>query len=219
MTQGCGAGPVRVARELGLEAAARAEHAAGTTAGIGARVQVTAGLGSWDGADAGIRYVVVFEVAASQGSLPLITLDAYGLRSTNYSATIVANTSTLVVAELPTLDSALKGQAVLRVNTHSLSSSSSFSASAAVAADGSILYSESSAHQSDDLPGGPGQLTEGAVFDKSTNSFVRVLEGLVSGEAYHVRVSAFNGFGEAYGNAAYATPSPLYGLENYGVRY
>jgi hypothetical protein len=51
-------------------------------AGLGARTQVTEGLGAWDGADAGIRFVVVFEGAAARfgpaGNFPLLTVDAAG---------------------------------------------------------------------------------------------------------------------------------------------
>jgi len=51
-----------------------------------------------------------------------------------------------------------------------------------------------------------------------SGAYVAALGGLVSGEAYHVRVSAFNGFGHTYGAATYATPTPKFGLEKYGVR-
>ncbi len=143
-----GAGPVRVARELGLEAAKRAEERAGATEGVGARTQVTAG-GAWDGADGGVRFVVVFEGPPARfgpnRKFPLLTVDAGGLHSTNHSALVVANTSVLVAGEVPALDSALKGSAVLAV-----------SASVEVGGDGTLAL--------DDGGGGGGVRPRGGDF-------------------------------------------------------
>jgi len=57
-----------------------------------------------------------------------------------------------------------------------------------------------------------------ATWDTAGGHFVTTIPGLVKGEAYNVRVSAWNGFGNAYGDAKYATPTPRNGLEKYGVR-
>ncbi len=198
-----GAGPDRVARELGLEAAQRAEAAAGAAEGVGARTQVTAGLGAWDGADAGVRFVVVFQGAPARfgpsGNFPLLTLDASSLHSTDHSALVVANTSTLVAGEVPALDAALKGSAILALPT-------------------TVEVGVSGPAPLDDGRGVGAAEAEAAVFDRAAGTFSRTLRGLAPGEAYHVRVSAFNGFGNAFGDAAYATPPDKYGLEKYGVR-
>ena len=51
--------------------------------------------------------VVVFEGSTPGGALPLITVDGSGLHSTNYSAAVKHNVSTLVVGEALTLNSVL----------------------------------------------------------------------------------------------------------------
>jgi hypothetical protein len=193
-----GTGSVRVAREL--------DNSASEITSVNSREQVTSGLGAWDGEDAGIRYVVVFEGATKSGGLPLISLDASSLRSTYYNATVKHNVSTLVVGETPTLNSALKGQAILAVT-----GSGGVSAEVAGVYDAPNEFYDESKSDLDD-----GVITEAAV--KSGSSFVKTITGLVSGEAYHVRVSAWNGFGNAYGDPAYATPTSKHGLEKYGVR-
>ncbi len=112
---------------------------------------------------------------------------------------MVASTLVFVAGEVPALDSALKGSAILAV-----------SASVEVGGDGKLTL--------DDGGGVGAAAAEAAVFDRAAGTFSRTLRGLAPGEAYHVRVSAFNGFGNAFGDAAYATPPDKYGLEKYGVR-
>ena len=90
------------------------------------------------------------------------------------------------------LDSSLKREVVLALSPHS--SSSSFSSAAS-----NPMHS--------DLSG---------AFDAATGTYRHVIDDLTQGEAYHVRVSAWNGFGSAYGNPTYATPK--YGLEKFGVQ-
>jgi hypothetical protein len=222
-----GAGPnVRVARELDLHAMTEVSHAS-------SRLVVSQGLGGWDGADSGIRYVVVFEGSTLAGSLPLITVDGSGLRSTNYSAAVKHNVSTLVVGETPTLDSALKGQAVLAVDGGSVGLNGAFvdlgddgmpssgyfqARDPLFVAEGAAKNQEPSGVYGDGSGGGGGAPVEGATWDAASGSYVKTISGLVSGEAYHVRVSAYNGFGKAYGGVAYATPTPRFGLEKYGVK-
>jgi len=190
-----GAGSVRVAREL--------DNSASEITYQDSRTQVTSGLGEWDGQDSGIRYVIVFEGATKSGGLPLISLDANSLRSTRYNATIKHNVSTLIVGETPTLNSALKGQAILAVASSNKAELGVFDAPNA-------FYDESKSDRDD------GVITEAATM--SGGSFVKTIPNLVNGEAYHVRVSSWNGFGNAYGDPAYATPTPKHGLEKYGVR-
>jgi len=219
---------VRVARELDLQSMSEVSHET-------SRLVVSQGLGGWDGEDSGIRYVVVFEGSTLSGSLPLITLDGSGLRSTNYSAAVRHNVSTLVVGETPTLDSALKGQAVLAVGDLSSAAAvvgafvdvgdDGMPASGYIQArdplflaEGYAKNQEPSAAYGDGSGGGGGAPTELGAFDAASGTYVKTIAGLVSGEAYHVRVSAYNGFGKAYGGVAYATPTPRFGLENYGVR-
>jgi hypothetical protein len=169
---------------------------------------------------------VVFQGAQASGTLPLVDVDGGGLRSTNYSATLFANASTLVVSDTPTLDSRLKGTAVLGVP-----SAGGAAVSAAVdPAHGDVFAgynaaADARASTQGELRGalggdrGGGAVTDVARWDPAGGgAYVATLRGLVSGEAYHVRVSAFNGFGHAYGAATYATPTPQLGLEAYGVR-
>jgi hypothetical protein len=223
--RGCGSGPVHVARALD-------NNALGPPGGLAAsraRRQVSDGVGAWDGADVGVRWVVVFQGAARSGTLPLVEVDGGGLRSTNYSAAVYANASTLVVSETPTLDSRLKGTAVLGVPLSAGAPGTGATGAAALVtagvdpANGDVFAGYNAARDaalgSDDRGGGA--VTELARWDPTGGvggAYVATLEGLVSGEAYHVRVSAYNGFGHAYGAAAYATPTPKYGLEAYGVR-
>jgi len=145
------------------------------------------------------------------GRLPTIALDASGLRSTNYSATVKHNVTTLVVGETPTLDSALKGTAVLATaHLHSSQAAGDLGLVAYDAAGDTLGGPEGGG-------GGGGASAGMAVMDPSgSGDFVYEIGGLVSGEAYHVRVSAFNGFGNAYGDATYATPNS--NLEKHGVR-
>ena len=221
--RGCGSGPVRVARALDHNALGPPRE---VRVAAHARSHVSDGVGAWDGDDVGVRWVVVFEGALRSGSLPLVEVDGGGLRSTNYSAAVYANASTLVVSDTPTLDSRLKGTAVLgvAVGPH-------HGAAVAAAVDpangptefgGDNAAADALASTQGDHGGGGG-VTELARWDSQggaggVGAYVATLPGLVSGEAYHVRVSAYNGFGHAYGAATYATPTPQLGLEPYGVR-
>jgi len=213
-----GAGAVRVARELDNNAMG----APASLVNMQERLRVSDGLGAWDGEDVGIRFVVVFEAATAAGTLPLLTVDGGGLRSTNYSAHVVANVSTLVQSETPTLDSALKGQAILGVTSGSAGGLgvdvSAVGGLRALPYDARLDDLGTTTDGASALGGGGGSVTEAAEVDAASGQVVKVIEGLAAGEAYHVRVSAFNGFGNGYGAATYATPAPKFGLENYGVR-
>ena len=205
----CGSGPVRVARTLDNNAMGAPKELVATQE----RKQVSDALGAWDGEDIGVAWVVVFEGAAQSGSLPLVEVDGGGLRSTNYSATVYANASTLVVSETPTLDSRLKRTAVLGVPGMA---SATATGGSAMSVGVDALDGPFDSSTDDDV-------TAMARWDATGGSdgsgaYVAALGGLVSGEAYHVRVSAFNGFGHTYGAATYATPTPKFGLEKYGVR-
>jgi hypothetical protein len=216
-----GTGPVSVARQIDVDdrptgvgpaplgnAGARGT-VADAAASSGRRV-VSDGL--WDEWDRGVKFVVVFGSAALGGTTPLLTVDALGLRSTNFSALVAANVSTLVAGTTPSLDSDLKGQAVLVLDP----------VAAASGLKGAVVGVHVGYNAREDFlsvaGGGGGEATEVAAFDPSSGLFVKVIAGLVPGEPYNVRVTAFNGFGNAYGNAAYAAPPPKHGLEAYGVR-
>lgn len=203
-----GTGPVRVAREIDQDAmngfvgfSAPSDDYNGSSANAGVFNPLPSTFNGTQGiaaaTDAGIRFVVVFERAApaqrTGSGLPLIVVDGSELRSTDFGAAVAFNSSTLVAGETPTLDSSLKREVVL-------------AAAAASSAPPATATAASNQFNAD----------LDAAFDAATGTYRHVISGLSQGEAYHVRVSAWNGFGNAYGSPNYATPK--YGLEKFGVR-
>ena len=111
--------------------------------------------------ESGMQWRLVFRSAA--GNVPLVGVDAKGLRSTVLSGSVTSSATVLQTGYQPSMDSSLRRELVL-----------SGDALAAAASD-----------------------PEGLI--RAT------IAPLESGEAYHVRVSAFNGIGNSYGNARHGT--------------
>jgi hypothetical protein len=149
------------ASSVAVEAALLALNPVGTQSLYVART-IANGLSS-GGPDSGMEWRIVFTSAA--GNVPLVGIDSRGLRSTDYSSSVVATTSVVNVGYTPTMDSSVRRELVL-------------SGADLTAADAD---------------------PEGLI-----RATVPYLE---SGEAYHVRVSAFNGIGNSYGKARYSTPA------------